>query len=158
MNDGDIISIYKTYLYEQFNKRETNIKSIILTIVTFPLVFFFHFLTVLFFPVFFLFMSIKEKDDFNCIDLDIEDKEMNFLYKKVFDKVNKQFSLLVKINLFLLSLFLFLIFCLIYFNRDIVYVSSLLFTLFLLNNLEIMFMIGFKTYLIQLVELYIRKD
>lgn len=103
-------------------------------------------------------MSIKEGDDFNCIDLDIEDKEMNFLYKKVFEKVNKQFSLLVKINLFLLSLFLFLIFCLIYFNRDIVYVLSLLLTLFTLNNLEIMFMFGFKTYLIQLVKLYIRID
>lgn len=103
-------------------------------------------------------MSINEGDDFNCIDLDIEDKEMNFLYKKVFEKVNKQFSLLVKINLFLLSLFLFLIFSLIYFNRDILYVSSLSFTLFLVNNLEIMFIIGFKTYLIQLVELYIRKD
>lgn len=103
-------------------------------------------------------MSIKEGDDFNCIDLDIEDKEMNFLYKKVFEKVNKQFSLLVKINLFLLSLFLFLIFSLIYFNRDKVYVSSLLFTLFILNNLEMIFMIGFKPYLLQLVELYIRKD
>ncbi len=158
MNDGDIISIYKTYLYEQFNKRETNIKSIILTIVTFPLVFSVHFLTVLFFPLFFLIMSIKEKDDFNCIDLNIEDKEMKLLYEKVFEKINKQFSLLVKINLFLLSLFLFLIFALIHFNRDILYVSSLLFTLFLLNNLEIMFMIGFKTYLLQLLEFYIRKD
>lgn len=103
-------------------------------------------------------MSIKEGDDFNCIDLDIEDKEMNFLYKKVFEKVNKQFSLLVKINLFLLSLFLFLIFSVIYFNRDIVDVSSLLITLFILNNLEMIFMIGFKPYLLQLVELYIRKD
>lgn len=103
-------------------------------------------------------MSIKEGDDFNCIDLDIEDKEMNFLYKKVFEKVNKQFSLLVKINLFLLSLFLFLILSFVYFNIEKLYVLSLLLTLFILNNLEMIFMIGFKPYLLQLVELYIRKD
>lgn len=139
-------------------KGDITTKSIILTIVTFPLVFSVHFLTVLFFPLVFLIMSIKEEDDFNCIDLDIEDKEMKILYEKVFDKVNKQFSLLVKINLFLLSLFLFLIFALIHFNRDILYISLLLFTLFILNNIEIMFMIGFKTYLLQLIELYIRTD
>jgi len=139
-------------------KGDITTKSIILTIVTFPLVFSVHFLTVLFFPLVFLIMSIKEEDDFNCIDLDIEDKEMKILYEKVFEKVNKQFSLLVKINLFLLSLFLFLIFALIHFNRDILYISLLLFTLFILNNIEIMFMIGFKTYLIQLLELYIRTD
>jgi hypothetical protein len=155
LNDGDFIY---NLVEIQAVKGDITTKSIILTIVTFPLVFSVHFLTVLFFPLVFLIMSIKEEDDFNCIDLDIEDKEMKILYEKVFEKVNKQFSLLVKINLFLLSLFLFLIFALIHFNRDILYISLLLFTLFILNNIEIMFMIGFKTYLIQLLELYIRTD